>query len=218
MAQKVPSVVTDLYRISNKLNPQATTEAEPQETVEAAEPAPVAEPRVSSSSFDRSADAHLKRRYGDFQRSRNDLLERLNTMEIRLAGEEKELSGRLEVIHATMQEIRQLLDSIPADDPSKDAFSDRAELADLTLKIEKQRIEMIRMLPILEGASEKQRSLDGTAAAAKSKAETGVILDSLGFRQVLRLGFAMNLPIVLAIILSAVIISIAIIGSFKGIF
>lgn len=217
MAQKVPSVVTDLYRISNKLNPQANTQVEPQETVEAAEPpAPVAEPKMPPP--DRSADAHLKRRYGDFQRSRNDLLERLNTMEIRLAGEEKELSGRLEVIHATMQEIRQLLESIPADDPSKDAFSDRAELADLTLKIEKQRIEMIRMLPILEGASEKQRSLDGTGSTAKSKAETGMIIDSLGFRQVLRLGFAMNLPIVLAIILSAVIISIAIIGSFKGIF
>ncbi|MBO5681788.1 MAG: hypothetical protein J6T08_08770, partial [Lentisphaeria bacterium] len=161
--------------------------------------------------------AHLKRRYGDFQRSRSDLLDRLHSMESRLAAEEKDLDSRLKTVQTTIREIRQLLDAVPADDPGRDAFADRGELTDVTLKIEKQRIEMMRMLPIVDGATEKLRSLD-SSPAGKSKAETGIILDSLGFRQVLRLAWAMNLPVLIAILISSVIVAFAVIGSFKGIF
>ena len=76
---------------------------------------------------------------------------------------------------------------------------------------------MMRMLPIVDGATEKLRSLD-SSPAGKSKAETGIILDSLGFRQVLRLAWAMNLPVLIAILISSVIVAFAVIGSFKGIF
>lgn len=217
MAQKVPSVVTDLYRISNKLNPQAPAGEAQGTTPEAMLETIVAEEKKGSF-LDEVASAHLKRRYGDFQRSRNDLLERLSTMESRLAAEEMELDARLNIVRSTKQEIAQLLEAVPAHDPAKEAFSDRGELTDLTLKIEKQRIEMMRMMPIVDGASEKMRSMDGAPGAGKSKAETGVILDSLGFRQVLRLAFALNLPILLAILIAAAIIAVAVIGSFKGMF
>lgn len=213
MGQKVPSIVTDLYGMRNKLNQQVPVELEQDpETLKQAYM-----PEKENSRLDDAVNVHLKRRYGDFQRSRSDLLDRLHTMESRLATEEKDLSSRLETVQTTIQEIRQLLSAIPADDPGKEAFSDRGELADVTLKIEKQRIEMMRMLPIVDGASEKQRSLDGSPAG-KSKAETGIILDSLGFRQVLRLAWAINLPVLIAILISALIVAFAVIGSFKGLF
>lgn len=213
MGQKVPSIVTDLYGMRNKLNQQVPVELEPDPET----PKQAYMPEKENSRLDDAVNVHLKRRYGDFQRSRSDLLDRLHTMESRLATEEKDLSSRLETVQTTIQEIRQLLSAIPADDPGKEAFSDRGELADVTLKIEKQRIEMMRMLPIVDGASEKQRSLDGSPAG-KSKAETGIILDSLGFRQVLRLAWAINLPVLIAILISALIVAIAVIGSFKGLF
>lgn len=213
MGQKVPSIVTDLYGMRNKLNQQVPVELEQDPET----PKQAYMPEKENSRLDDAVNVHLKRRYGDFQRSRSDLLDRLHTMESRLATEEKDLSSRLETVQTTIQEIRQLLSAIPADDPGKEAFSDRGELADVTLKIEKQRIEMMRMLPIVDGASEKQRSLDG-APAGKSKAETGIILDSLGFRQVLRLAWAINLPVLIAILISALIVAVAVIGSFKGLF
>lgn len=213
MGQKVPSIVTDLYGMRNKLNQQVPVELEQDPET----PKQAYMPEKENSRLDDAVNVHLKRRYGDFQRSRSDLLDRLHTMESRLATEEKDLSSRLETVQTTIQEIRQLLSAIPADDPGKEAFSDRGELADVTLKIEKQRIEMMRMLPIVDGASEKQRSLDGSPAG-KSKAETGIILDSLGFRQVLRLAWAINLPVLIAILISALIVAIAVIGSFKGLF
>ena len=213
MGQKVPSIVTDLYGMRNKLNQQVPVELE--QDPETSKQAYM--PEKENNRLDDAVNVHLKRRYGDFQRSRSDLLDRLHTMESRLATEEKDLSSRLETVQTTIQEIRQLLSAIPADDPGKEAFSDRGELADVTLKIEKQRIEMMRMLPIVDGASEKQRSLDGSPAG-KSKAETGIILDSLGFRQVLRLAWAINLPVLIAILISALIVAIAVIGSFKGLF
>lgn len=213
MGQKVPSIVTDLYGMRNKLNQQVPVELEQDPET----PKQAYMPEKENSRLDDAVNVHLKRRYGDFQRSRSDLLDRLHTMESRLATEEKDLSSRLETVQTTIQEIRQLLSAIPADDPGKEAFSDRGELADVTLKIEKQRIEMMRMLPIVDGASEKQRSLDGSPAG-KSKAETGIILDSLGFRQVLRLAWAINLPVLIAILISALIVAVAVIGSFKGLF
>lgn len=213
MGQKVPSIVTDLYGMRNKLNQQVPVELEQ----DPENPKQAYMPEKENSRLDDAVNVHLKRRYGDFQRSRSDLLDRLHTMESRLATEEKDLSSRLETVQTTIQEIRQLLSAIPTDDPGKEAFSDRGELADVTLKIEKQRIEMMRMLPIVDGASEKQRSLDGSPAG-KSKAETGIILDSLGFRQVLRLAWAINLPVLIAILISALIVAIAVIGSFKGLF
>lgn len=232
MAQKIPTVVTDLYKISNKLNPQSPAEVEVQEETVLAPPQfsedqtqvsakiepqqrPVEEKK---SLLNEVADAHLKRRYGDFQRSRSDLLDRLSTMESRLAAEEMALENRFQIVSATRQEIRQLLDSIPADDPAKDAFSDRAELTDLTFMIEKQRIEMMRIMPIVDGASEKMRSMDGAPAGTNGKTETGIILDSLGFRQILRLAFALSLPILIMFLIAAVIIAGAVIGSFKGLF
>ena len=116
-----------------------------------------------------------------------------------------------------MQEVRALLENIPADDPGKEAFSDRVELTDLTLKIERQRIEMMRMLPIVDGASEKIRSMEGGPGNGK-RSETGIILDSLGFRQILRLAFAVSLPVILALLVTSLIIAFAVIGSFKGLF
>lgn len=213
MGQKVPSIVTDLYGIRSKLNQQVPVELEQKQEPPKAADVPEKEP----GRLDDAVSAHLKRRYGDFQRSRSDLLDRLHSMESRLAAEEKDLDSRLKTVQTTIREIRQLLDAVPADDPGRDAFADRGELTDVTLKIEKQRIEMMRMLPIVDGATEKLRSLDNSPAG-KSKAETGIILDSLGFRQVLRLAWAMNLPVLIAILISSVIVAFAVIGSFKGIF
>lgn len=212
MAQKIPSVVTDLYRISNKLSPQASADLEQQNEMnqEAGE-------EKKESLLEEIANAHLKRRYGDFQRARNDMLDRLNTMESRLTAEEDDLERRLQTVRTTMQEVRALLENIPADDPGKEAFSDRVELTDLTLKIERQRIEMMRMLPIVDGASEKIRSMEGGQGNGK-RSETGIILDSLGFRQILRLAFAVSLPVILALLVTSLIIAFAVIGSFKGLF
>lgn len=216
MAQKVPSVVTDLYRISNKLGPQAAVDLEQQN--EAAAEAAVAEEKKDHHLMSELADAHLKRRYGDFQRSRSDMLDRLSTMESRLSAEENELQRRLQIVRTAVQEVRQLQAGIPADDPGKEAFSNRVELTDLTLKIEQQRIEMMRLLPIVEGASEKKRSMENGAGRINSKSEPGIILDSLGFRQILRLAFAVCLPIILALLVTSAIIAFAVIGSFKGLF
>lgn len=215
MTQKVPSVVTDLYRISNKLGPQAAVELEQQNetAVQAA-----AEEEKKDHLLSDLADAHLKRRYGDFQRSRSDLLDRLSTMESRLNAEENELQRRLQIVRTAAQEVRQLQAGIPADDPGKEAFSNRVELTDLTLKIEQQRIEMMRLLPIVEGASEKKRSMENGAGRINSKSEPGIILDSLGFRQILRLAFAVCLPIIIALLVTSAIIAFAVIGSFKGLF
>lgn len=214
MAQKVPSVVTDLYKISNKLSPLASAELEQQNDTE--RESAVTEKKESL--LDDIANAHLKRRYGDFQRARNDMLDRLSMMESRLVAEEEELNRRLLLVRSTLQEVKQLQDNIPPDDPRKEAFSDRVELTDLTLKIEKQRIEMMRMLPIVDGASEKMRSMESGAGNIKHGSETGIILDSLGFRQILRLAFAMTLPVIIALLVTSVIIAFAVIGSFKGLF
>ncbi len=214
MAQKVPSVVTDLYRISNKLTPQAAAELEQQNEEVRAN----AEGDKKESLLDDIASAHLKRRYGDFQRSRKDMLDRLSVMESRLAAEENELNCRLQTVRAAMQEVKKLLENIPADDPGKEAFSNRVELTDRTLQIERQRIEMMRLLPIVDGASEKMRSMESGAGTMKSKSETGAILDSLGFRQIMRLAFAVSLPLIGALLITSAIIAFAVIGSFKGLF
>ncbi|MBO5958574.1 MAG: hypothetical protein J6Q65_00480, partial [Lentisphaeria bacterium] len=178
-----------------------------------------AEKKPSAGFQDSFNSGLLKRRYVEFIRSRSDLLERLHTMETKLSSEENELKNRLNTVCATRQEIRQLLTQIPAEDPGREAFADRGELADTTLKIEKQRIEMMRMLPIVDGASEKIRSINGRKMpGVTGNAEPGIVLDSLTFRQICRIAFAAATPFFIAILLSSLIIAIAIIGSFNGLF
>lgn len=214
MGQKVPSIVTDLYGMRNKLNQQVPVELE--QDPETSKQAYM--PEKENNRLDDAVNVHLKRRYGDFQRSRSDMLDRLSTMESRLSAEENELQHRLQIVRTAVQEVRQLQAGIPADDPGKEAFANRVELTDLTLKIEQQRIEMMRLLPIVEGASEKKRSMENGAGRINRKSEPGIILDSLGFRQILRLAFAVCLPIILALLVTSAIIAFAVIGSFKGLF
>lgn len=221
MAQKDPAIVTDLYRISGKLTPRNTPPPAAESVIDVP-PAEMTAPAVpeKTSLLDQFDSGLLKRRYGDFLRSRSDLLDRLHTMEARLASEEQDLEKRLEIIRATEAEIRQLLQEIPADDPGRDAFADRGELADVTLKIERQRIEMMRMLPIVDGASEKIRSVNGRMSGRNSLTdnELGMILDSLGTRQILRVAFAAVLPFFLAGLVCATVIALAVVGTFKRIF
>ncbi len=168
----------------------------------------------------------LKRRYHEFQRMRNDLLERINTMAGMLQREAETYNTRLAVLQRAADDLNRIQDELPQEDTGKEQFQDRSELAEITLLMERLRIEILRLTPVIEsGASEPARSA-GTLGAVSGKnsagngsnAEAGVLLDSLSFRQVFRTSFAAALPLIIGVLAAALIIAIAIIGSFNGLF
>ncbi len=213
--QKSQSVMGDLYKIKEQIAGGATEQysAAPEQTP----PQKTAE----QPSAPGLAPELLKRRYSEFLRLRNDLLERINTMAGMLQQEADGYNARLEVLQRTADELNRIQQELPAEEPGKDAFSSRSELADITLLTERLRIEILRLTPVVEsGASDPARSTsEGSGLTGNGKnAETGVVLDSLSFRQIFRASFAAGLPVMIAVFIAAILISIAVIGSFKGLF
>ncbi len=165
----------------------------------------------------------LKRRYTEFLKIRNDLLERLNTMAGTLQQEAQIYNARLAVLQKAADELNRIQDELPPEEPGKESFPNKSELANTTLLMERLRIELLRLTPVIEsGSQELARSSTaisgGIAGTGGGKTETGVLLDSLSFRQIFRASFIAALPLIIGGIAAAIIIAVAVIGSFNGMF
>ncbi len=229
--QKTQSVTNDLYRIKDQLAGavplQTSANQWGKSTPTRENNPPVPESRTVPQNRDTGiAPELLKRRYNEFQRMRNDLLERINTMAGMLQQEAETYNSRLAVLQRTADDLNRIQDELPLEEAGKEQFQDRSELAETTLLMERLRIEILRLIPVIEsGTSEPARSA-GTLGAVSGKnpagngssAETGILLDSLSFRQIFRTSFVAALPLIIGGIAAALIIALAIIGSFNGLF
>lgn len=200
------SVMNNLHRISDKI-------AESSHHIHDPAPSEQETPAVESSApaVPQAPPELLQRRYQDFSRGRRDLRERLASMESRLEAEGVSASARLAVVRETLEQIRKIASEIPEDDPDRLAFSDRSELAEKCLALEKLRLETIRLTPAVESsASAASSSVSGSAE------RSSILMDSLTFRQVFRIAWFASLPVVIALAAVALVLMIAIIGAFKG--
>lgn len=201
------SVMNNLHRISDKI-------AESSHHIHDPAPAPAAqEPPAESSvpAVHQPPSELLQRRYQDFSRGRRDLLERLASMESRLAAEAASAEARLAVVRGTLEQIRKIASELPEDDPDRMAFSDRSELAEKCLALEKLRLETIRLAPAVESAASS-----ASDSASGSAERSSILMDSLTFRQVFRIAWFASLPVMIALAVAALVLMISIIGAFKG--
>lgn len=201
------SVMNNLHRISDKI-------AESSHHIHDPAPAPAAqEPPAESSvpAVQQAPPELLQRRYQDFSRGRRDLRERLASMESRLEAEAVSAAARLAVVRETLEQIRKIASELPEDNQNRLAFSDRSELAEKCLALEKLRLETIRLTPAVESSpSAASSSVSGSAE------RSSILMDSLTFRQVFRIAWFASLPVVIALAAVALVLMIAIIGAFKG--
>lgn len=225
--QRSQSVMNSLHSIGDQIAESTrqrgknAAESESAPAAPAEHTAPQAVP-ASIPAEDAVPAATLKRRYDDFIRMRNDLVDRLNNMSGLLNSEEIRCVNRLNTIREAAGELERILSELPEQKPGQETFSNRTELAEITLAMERLRIETLRLTPVVEsGADEVARSAGGIkkhGINGTTEAETGVLLESLSFRQIFRTAFIASLPILIGLTVSAILIAIAMIGSFKGIF
>lgn len=157
-------------------------------------------------------DAAARRRFEEYLRGRRDLSERAAGMIALLESEEAEQAVRAEKITSTLKLLRRILEDLPEADASREGFSGTAELADSCRKLENLRLETIRLAPLVRNRTEY---IPGTP---HSTPETKILLDSLAFRQIFRASLIASLPILIMLLLAAILIAAAVIGSFKGLF
>ncbi len=163
--------------------------------------------------FGKPSIEQLERRYEEYLRSKRDLLERVNSLQSELDEEGKNIAARMETLQFLRAELEKIQNGIPADSDDKTAFTDRAEAATGIRTIEKMRIALLRLLPMAQSKNQE------TAGSGKSNPEQdAIVLNSLTFRQISRFAFIASIPLLIGFFLSAVIITLAIIGSFKGLF
>jgi len=211
MAKNI-SVMNDLHRISDKIAESAQHIHEPGQQMPPGSAMPDADNATQVITIPQAPSELLQRRYRDFSRGRRDLLERLASMTSRLEAESVSAEARLTVVRETLEQLKKLTADLPEDDLEKISFTDRSELAKACLELERLRLEAIKLAPAVENVHRP----DGVSAAPVSTERNSILLDSLSFRQVFRLAFFASLPVLIGLVISAIILTVGIVGAFKG--
>lgn len=156
----------------------------------------------------------LIRRKDEYLRGRRDLLVRV----VKHLAEVESDCGTLEKRHAQLQETRGILQSMQARlqeknecDSDVPSHLEQAALAACCKDLENTRLELTRVIAKLE------KEIPPAAVSAQSGAN-GIDLKSLTFGQLFRFGFSLSLPYLIVLFLGFLLLAIAVIGSFKGIF
>jgi hypothetical protein len=159
---------------------------------------------VKSTEPDRKFIRALKRRHGEYLKSRKDLHNKVIEAMAVLPEEQKkfkfyeeETAGLHELYRKMSAEINELAE--------KDELSenDSAVLADACRKIENARLEFIRQT----ARHKKLMPHEGHAGSGSSKSSLLPDINSMTFLQLFRLGFVFSLPVAIALFLAALIIS-----------
>lgn len=202
--QKNPSVMNNLHKISDKIAVSVRTPANTENT-ENTEPA---EKKKNNSNFTASSE-QLERRYEEYLRARRDLEERIISLYSKFAEEEQQHTDRIGKLRNAQNDLATILEAVPEPEDHKFMFNDRAEAANMMRNVEVRRLEAMRVIASTELNNKSQ---DNGGSAEK----TIMLLDSLSFRQIFRIAFASALPFLFWTLLGALIVSFAVIGSWKG--
>ncbi len=218
MSKDPASVTNDLYKISDQI---AAAAKRMKETGSAFAPSASENPpqddklQNASARNARILDAALLRRYEDFLKSRRDLVTRLNQTLIQMQTEYELISARADVINNAFQDLQNRLDqlekALPADAPLPEKQS---ELAAKCNQLEVIRLESIRSI------TKYQTSPWSLTAAPQNVPNTqhGIDFASFSFWFLFKKGLALFLPVILAIIAAGLLVALAYIGAFTGVF
>ena len=196
-------VTAGLCRIKDQIAQAAANQAELSAESDAVAPDhPVS---VFESLPDETARA-LRSRWQEYEHFRQDLNFRLHELASRIAGQCEEVeknAGNLQRLKAETARLLEQLEKQPEPDEFSPDFQLR--LSESFRSLEHLRIELIDLQP---PAAEKT---EGKQAAGNVFAE----LDSVTFGQLFRIGSALMLPLILAILLSGLLLMVTIILTFR---
>lgn len=195
MPKNMP-IVNDLYEISGEIAEATRSGGNPE--------------NVKNNSPYKVTSEQLERRYEEYLRARRDLEERVVSLSGKFADEEQQCLERVQQLQNAQNELAAILNAVPEPDSDKFAFQDRAEAASAMRNVEKRRIEAMRVMAAADRDPKTQSN------RSDSTEKTLMLLDSITFQQVFRIAFASALPFLFWTLAGASIISLAVIGAWKG--
>lgn len=199
------SVMNNLYKIGDKIS-EATTGKD----AAASDPVSSAAPVSQSTTLNKA----LLRRYDDLLKSKRDLTGRLVAECEAVRHSHKNAGAVMEITESALKQLEEYLETVQKSDNDFDP-SDQRRLAEECRKIEMIRIEVIRLQARMKNLNES-----GSSSGSSNVASENLLmeLDSLSVSQLFRFGWAVFLPLILAAVISAILISAAIILSYNGVF
>ncbi len=216
MSREPVSVMNNLHKISQQLA-ESTKQIRENGTVPVADPEKSGRQDKNEQIENKNAkilDAALLRRYEDYLKSRKDLETRLNQSLAQMQTEYDLISARAELINTVFQDLQnrleQLEQSLPAD---ADIPQKQSELASKCNLLEVIRLESIRSIARYQTNSWNSPS----SSAGTTGNANGIDFASLSFSLLFKKGFALFLPLILALLLSSMLIALAYIGAFFGV-
>ena len=203
------SVMNNLYKIGDKIS-EATTGKDAVMTEQTSSAGHTVAPVSQSATLNKA----LLRRYDDLLKSKRDLTGRLVAECEAVRHSHKNAVAVTEITDAALKQLEEYLDTVQKSDNDFDP-ADQRRLAEECRKIEVIRIEVIRLQARLKNLNES-----GSSSVNNSVASENLLmeLDSLSVSQLFRFGWAVFLPLILAAVISALLISAAIILSYNGVF
>lgn len=155
----------------------------------------------------------LLRRYEDFLKTRRDLGARIVRESESLRIRQEELQKEAEKVRTCLEQLEKFREAAGDTDGSVDP-GDQAAFAAECRKIEHIRLELFRI-------TEQTNALSGEKSSGEKQFDTAsflLLFDSLSFSQLARAGFAFFFPLLVTLILSSLILAVAVILSFNGVF
>lgn len=205
------SVMNNLYKIGDKISEATTGKDVSAADQTSSSPAGHANAPVSQSA---TLNKALLRRYDDLLKSKRDLTGRLVAECEAVRHSHKNAGAVMEITEAALKQLEEYLDTVQKSDNDFDP-ADQRRLAEECRKIEIIRIEVIRLQARMKNLNE-----NGSSSGSSNVASENLLmeLESLTVSQLFRFGWAVFLPLILAAVISALLICVAIILSYNGVF
>ena len=205
------SVMNNLYKIGDKIS-EATAGKDAVQTEQTSSAA--GQPAAAAVSQSATLNKALLRRYDDLLKSKRDLTGRLVAECEAVRHSHKNAGAVMEITESALKQLEEYLETVQKSDNDFDP-ADQRRLAEECRKIEMIRIEVIRLQARMKNLNESGSSSGGSNVASENLL---MELDSLSVSQLFRFGWAVFLPLILAAVISAILISAAIILSYNGVF
>ena len=192
--------------------PAAPVREDPPIPVAAVSPSRTKEQTPPKTSGSLLGDA-LLRRYEDFLKTRRDLGARIVRESENLRVRQEELQKEAEKVRAYLEQLEKFGEATTGTDESVNP-GDQAAFAAECRKIEHIRLEFFRIAEQTDAFAGKKSSGEKQGDPASFP----LLFDSLSFSQLARAGFAFFFPLLVTLILSALILAVAVVLSFNGVF
>lgn len=211
MQNKRSSVMDNLYKIGDKIaEASAAKENGGTDAVSSSDRSNVSSGGYSNPTLNKA----LLRRYDDLLRTKKDLVGRLVSECETLRQNQENARSRMELTGSILKQMEEYLDTVQKADSDFNP-EDQSRLANECRKIENIRIEVIRLQSRMKNLFAGD---GGTENNSGSPANILMELESLTLSQLFRFGWSIFLPLILTAVVSALLISGAIILSYNGVF